>query len=81
MALNGVFMRVHVNINFFENYVCTMLFFSKPRGVNICFSKYPAMYKRGLSVQAPDDIPRRGPPWKKICQIPVYSGLCVCQVS
>ena len=38
MAPDGVFMRVYVNYNFFF-WVW---------GGNICFSKYPTMYKRGL---------------------------------
>ena len=47
MALDGVFMWVDVNDNFFENdVVCTMLLLKM--GGNICFSKYPAMCKCGL---------------------------------
>ena len=48
MVVNGAFMQVDVNDNFFENdVVCTMLLL-KTEGGNIHFSKYPAMCKCGL---------------------------------
>ena len=41
MALDGVFMRVDVNDNFFENdVVCTMLLLKTEGRGNICFCKY-----------------------------------------
>jgi hypothetical protein len=42
MALDGVFMQVDVNDNVHD------IIFEKLRMGNICFSKYPAMYKPGL---------------------------------
>ena len=49
-ALNGIFMRVDVNDNFFENNVVFTMLFLKTKGGILFFSKYPAMCKRGLSL-------------------------------
>ena len=50
MVLDGVFMQVDVNDNFFENnFISTISYFLKQSGGNISFSKYPAMCNHGLN--------------------------------
>ena len=43
-------MRVDVNDDVQNDVVCTMLYLKTDGGGDICFSKHPATYKRGLSV-------------------------------